>query len=1810
MRTVLLFAVLSSAAAAKKCRSNFYSAKSESTCSELSGGSGSDNGSFGSDDGSSDDIFKLFTRGGASGMSKCMATKFVGETECPQKSSYAAANEFCESKGMELCSVKEIFDFEDKLSTADKDLCGLRTSSASWWTSDRAQVSNNARQGWARVSKFNTMPANTAQNGVGPVVCCAENSGPRCLRCPGNTVAPAGSTSVQDCVAPPLMTINIWPDSSKNGRSDTVDAFIDDLSIGEFMADYEENLATKLRTCAAGSYSSRSAVSCAEGKISNGYQVKEGGVVSNGDKGANIWWKANSKTDVCSKSQFVTNKQCTGSVVWSDAKAVCAANSARLCTMEEISDGATAGTGCSARVWTQTPCTLPDGEAGFFAMNSKQRSGRDGLACMAPSRRSARPTCCSSDSQVFTAFAMCKTCPSGYTSRAGAVGQDECFPAPQTKCYLPEDYLGGSMKPCAQLDGFKVLNPALSNPADGLVCAGTPSGKCRTSSRARAIQLCANVGARLCTPKEFAQDVMMDLKEGICKPSAWYWTSGHALTRGAGVLARGNGAELKEMAVKRKGGIMCCADEGTGDTSDGYYCASCPNGNNGAINGANGFNDGIEDCLPGEGYYRAYDSGYELEFIEPDVADCPRNQYVAFTPKTCTEFGGTASAYARLGADAQTCAVPGVPCGKKVAKAEASEQCSKIGARLCTPDELESGEGERAGCRLKSKPVWTAQECNQGAGFVTRSSKKGDGKPQCSDSTAPVAAVMCCADTEAHCKSCPAGTATAGATNDGGFEECGCNSPKVFGPNGCDLPTVYVEMGSGKRAEETVFNLNLASTTVGTLKALISEWSKIETSTLVLFFKSNNEEITAANSASLSSIDVLDLSTIRAVKTCKSFYDKSGLYQKYTCGDNVCEAGKYLSGSAQSCTSLGLDVKTQAGEDTVQNGIVGGFLRDRQSGDYFCGTAYDYDDDKCMPTEMTFFQAKNYCEGKGMRTCGTQEIISNIPADRTSISSQCWGSDQKTKLFWSHKPCGEDNNANGEGDGFLDRRMQSYSGRRIKYYAQATDNDNKENDNVNTQSKCLAGDDDATETAQVACCADDTPVDTQYCRNCPANSCSDNQENKPCPEGATSNIDCICDTEYQEYWFFNQAIDREAKKISRPVCNNPITKSPTTAPPTPAPTAMIIYLYCVNSNSAQTLEVTSSDTIDSVKTRVSSLCPGSTPANELLIEKVSGDGPKKSGCDGGSGMFPGVDGCADFLDCDDKANCNKKTLSDEGIVHRNTIVCLGTAAPTSLSPTEAPTPKPLEDGIYVCDHINFANPTKDSGSESGCYFIGVDTDSISFNNKATKCSTDLGEQINFHIAGDKQKVVTSQGGEWRLTCDDCDFSNKAMASAPDEVLVCTAQTALYWNQAGKNMGVRNGNTLHLWPWTYCPTDTYRWGSRLPCNDNSIPWTGGAQTSANWGPYNAADGNKQCRGWCKPSGSSVSQEYDTAKCKASGNYKSPLNTKICATSGIGVHTEANPGATIDELCSGRSTWSQARDYCNARGWRLCTAEELQLSCTERTGCDYDYTFTWSKDKCTTKQGEAGHITSPADQRKWFYRALRNSYQGGGGFGCGVAPPAAETGNFLFENPSFDPYFGDGEWQPWYTDVTENTGMWAYYVESNQRFPYYYCDAFDTAGLSGTQFVNGVDIKGTSAGVYNLATHTSEVYGDYGLGDPTAGVAQKSPYPSMFFNLFGEAMGFSMTAESRKIQEFDGAAILYTSSDRTIDLSGDDFDAYGQFCAPDDTQVFVRCCADYDGSQCRACPAGKTRTRGSEDFDDFGAWKGKRDGVTNWGSQTCS
>lgn len=123
---------------------------------------------------------------------------------------------------------------------------------------------------------------------------------------------------------------------------------------------------------------------------------------------------------------------------------------------------------------------------------------------------------------------------------------------------------------------------------------------------------------------------------------------------------------------------------------------------------------------------------------------------VVTPPKTCGQLK-----WPTMGGSASVCGASTVlngRCSGEVDLFTARRTCSKIGARLCTSDELGGDEAKGTGCKFDCRRVWSSTKCatKSGAqGFISLagSRKCKDRIPElCEDATSQSAVIRCCAD--------------------------------------------------------------------------------------------------------------------------------------------------------------------------------------------------------------------------------------------------------------------------------------------------------------------------------------------------------------------------------------------------------------------------------------------------------------------------------------------------------------------------------------------------------------------------------------------------------------------------------------------------------------------------------------------------------------------------------------------------------------------------------------------------------------------------------------------------------------------------------------------------------------------------------------------------------------------------------------------------------------------------------------------------------------------------------------------------------
>ena len=115
---------------------------------------------------------------------------------------------------------------------------------------------------------------------------------------------------------------------------------------------------------------------------------------------------------------------------------------------------------------------------------------------------------------------------------------------------------------------------------------------------------------------------------------------------------------------------------------------------------------------------------------------------------SCDDLAWTNAA--RFG-DASVCSASKQPpigsCSGLTGFAGGESICESVGARLCTPTELNNDETVGTGCGYDSQLVWTSQTCGAGSHYVTYGRSTAGTAWTCMDDS-DSAVVRCCADTE------------------------------------------------------------------------------------------------------------------------------------------------------------------------------------------------------------------------------------------------------------------------------------------------------------------------------------------------------------------------------------------------------------------------------------------------------------------------------------------------------------------------------------------------------------------------------------------------------------------------------------------------------------------------------------------------------------------------------------------------------------------------------------------------------------------------------------------------------------------------------------------------------------------------------------------------------------------------------------------------------------------------------------------------------------------------------------------------------
>ena len=152
------------------------------------------------------------------------------------------------------------------------------------------------------------------------------------------------------------------------------------------------------KNCPKDHYASGSLEKCEDQKLVYGklnYPAKE--------KTTKVWWRKDKHQVSCSKTHNVRPgvycKKGIQTETFADALDICENAGGRLCTLEEVHNDDTIGTGCNynyKRIWTSTPCAISDNVFGFMTTSGDKKFIKriGGEKCMDPAKRAGRVRCC------------------------------------------------------------------------------------------------------------------------------------------------------------------------------------------------------------------------------------------------------------------------------------------------------------------------------------------------------------------------------------------------------------------------------------------------------------------------------------------------------------------------------------------------------------------------------------------------------------------------------------------------------------------------------------------------------------------------------------------------------------------------------------------------------------------------------------------------------------------------------------------------------------------------------------------------------------------------------------------------------------------------------------------------------------------------------------------------------------------------------------------------------------------------------------------------------------------------------------------------------------------------------------------------------------------------------------------------------------------------------------------------------------------------------------------------------------------------
>ncbi|MEO1268673.1 MAG: hypothetical protein AAFX99_11285, partial [Myxococcota bacterium] len=293
---------------------------------------------------------------GRDGQMLCASDPHIGageEGNCPEPIPFAEAEAMCTAAGARLCTITEVDE------ALEQTQCGSQFWSQSPCGEGQVMtLGNNGRE---------CVPL---QDSVGDPVCCADAEAiappPLCLPTEG-----MGCDDNNACTTGDYCDVNGQCEANDRLRcNDNIGCTADSCDPTSGCQHTPDDTACSDHACIAGVcdpeaggciLSSRQGEVCGDAEEC-GSLTCVGVEPSSSTCNALGWPQGQGSNTVCAASNVLegsNEESCSGPTTYMEAEAICEGLGARLCTLEEVENDETRGTGCGyddSRIWTQSSC--------------------------------------------------------------------------------------------------------------------------------------------------------------------------------------------------------------------------------------------------------------------------------------------------------------------------------------------------------------------------------------------------------------------------------------------------------------------------------------------------------------------------------------------------------------------------------------------------------------------------------------------------------------------------------------------------------------------------------------------------------------------------------------------------------------------------------------------------------------------------------------------------------------------------------------------------------------------------------------------------------------------------------------------------------------------------------------------------------------------------------------------------------------------------------------------------------------------------------------------------------------------------------------------------------------------------------------------------------------------------------------------------------------------------------------------------------------------------------------------------------------